>query len=258
MDQNPSQKEQIMLPFSVVSGILMCKTVYDITGKVSSQLYKGYNGLKTKDKIEWNNRGFSTFHSLVVTVVSFYLVFISDIFKEDPHNPVTLTERKSHLSSSLQGISLGYFIADFAMIVWFFPSLGGMEYVLHHLLAIFSISLTLTSGKGHLYVHTLLLTEATTPFVNLRWYLDLAGKKSSTLYLYNGLAMFFGWLVARILLFAYFFPHLYFHFDEVKNTFPLGPYPLVTVPSVLALMNLFWFSKILKGAIKTLAKTKNC
>ncbi|KAF3321883.1 Transmembrane protein 56-B [Carex littledalei] len=200
MDQDFGPTEQFLLPLSVVSGILMSKAnflkfLFHITSKVSSQLYKGYDGLRNNDRVEWNNRSFSTFHSLMVTVVSFHLVFLSDIFKEDPHNPIILLERKSQLSVSLQGVSLGYFITDFAMIIWFFPSLGGMEYVLHHLLAIFSISLTLTSGKGHVYVHTLLLTEATTPFVNLRWYLVLTGKKSSTLYLYNGLAMFSVWLV---------------------------------------------------------------
>ncbi|RYR79381.1 hypothetical protein Ahy_A01g004198 isoform F [Arachis hypogaea] len=39
-----------------------------------------------------------------------------------------------------------------------------------------------------------LFTESTTPFVNLRWHLDVAGLKSSKLYIWNGVALFFGLL----------------------------------------------------------------
>ncbi|CAL4908774.1 unnamed protein product [Urochloa decumbens] len=150
----------------------------------------------------------------------------------------------------------GYFLTDLAMILWYFPRLGGKEYLLHHGLSIYAISLALLSGKGHFYILMVLFTEATTPFVNLRWYLDLAGRKGSKLYLYNGLALFVGWLVARIILFVYFFAHMYFHFDQVRSVFPLGFYSILTVPPVLSLMNLLWFLKICKGMVKTLSIAK--
>jgi hypothetical protein len=98
-------------------------------------------------------------------------------------------------------ISFGYFISDLAMILWFYPTLGGNEYVcfkwivhfsnngqnyvffsntqqtvtwsraqvIHHLLSMFSISVTLCSGHGNFYVYMVFLSEITTPFVNLRW-----------------------------------------------------------------------------------------
>ena len=36
----------------------------------------------------------------------------------------------------------------------------------------------------------MMLAEATTPFVNMRWWLDKAEMKSSPLYFYNGVALF--------------------------------------------------------------------
>ncbi|RYR27536.1 hypothetical protein Ahy_B01g051554 isoform D [Arachis hypogaea] len=162
-----------------------------------------------------------------------------------------------------------------------------------------------------------LFTESTTPFVNLRWHLDVSGLKSSKLYIWNGVALFFGWLVlsehtfhlnssstilirlqkiARIILFIFFFLHMYNHFDEasillcypssmekccvlivlrtpsqlytlqtcdgsvydakVKQIFPLGYYSVLTVPAMLAMMNIYWFWKIARGMVKTLAKAK--
>ena len=86
------------------------------------------------------------------------------------------------------------------MILWYFPSLGGKEFVslhyyypvseqdlslliffrsavnilttlqlLHHGLSMYAICLALFSGKAHMYILMVLFTEATTPFVNLRW-----------------------------------------------------------------------------------------
>ncbi|PPR82548.1 hypothetical protein GOBAR_AA38167 [Gossypium barbadense] len=51
------------------------------------------------------------------------------------------------------------------------------------------------SSQGQIYILMVLISESTTPFVNIRWYLDVAGRKSSTIYIYNGIALFFGWLV---------------------------------------------------------------
>jgi len=95
--------------------------------------------------------------------------------------------------------------------------------------------------------------------------------------------------VARVLLFIFFFVHMYLHFHQVssilsllsktnqrgrsyifrtmnltswfshmqvKQVFPLGFYSLLTIPPALAVMNLLWFWKITKGLIKTLSKAK--
>lgn len=241
---------------SVVSGMILCVIVYKLTGLFSPRFFKGYDKLTNSQKIEWNNRGFSTAHAILVTFASFYLVVLSDLFKESSRDGL-IVNRSSTLSNTVMGISIGYFLTDLGMIFWLFPALGGLEYVLHHGLSMFSIILSLRSGQGQMYILMVLFSESTTPFVNLRWYLDLAGQKNSRLYIFNGVAMFLGWLVARILLFIYFFHHMFTHFDEVKTIFPLGFCSLLTVPPVLAAMNLFWFWKIAKGLIKTLTKTRH-
>ncbi|MBA0644819.1 hypothetical protein Goklo_013001 [Gossypium klotzschianum] len=78
---------------------------------------------------------------------------------------------------------------------WFILLISYLCQVLHHGLSMFSISLSLMSSQGQIYILMVLFSESTTPFVNIRWYLDVAGRKSSTIYIYNGIALFFGWLV---------------------------------------------------------------
>lgn len=46
--------------------------------------------------------------------------------------------------------------------------------ICHHIAATLSIWLALHSHQGHFYTLSLLATEVTTPFVNLRWHLDVA------------------------------------------------------------------------------------
>uniref|UniRef100_A0A1D1YNM7 Transmembrane protein 56-B n=1 Tax=Anthurium amnicola TaxID=1678845 RepID=A0A1D1YNM7_9ARAE len=256
MNSNFGPTEWVLWPMSVFSGIVMCKIVYEITGSLSSLCFKGYTRLSKSQKIEWNNRGFSTFHAIVVAAVSFYLMVLSDLFKDGSYDELIISQ-KSAVSDAMFGISVGYFLADLGMILWLFPALGGKEYVIHHGLSIYAISLALISGKGHFYMLMVLFSEITTPFINLRWYLDLSGMKNSKVYLWNGIAMSIGWLVARVLLFIYFFTHIYLHFDQVKTMFTLGLYSLLVVPSMLTVMNVFWFWKILKGMRKAISRKRH-
>ncbi|TYG92940.1 hypothetical protein ES288_A11G072000v1 [Gossypium darwinii] len=206
-----------VIPYtSVICGICACKMVYDLTQLFSNVYFKSYPGLSKLQRTEWSNR--------------------------------------SALSTFTLGISLGYFLSDLAMIIWFYPFLGGMEYVLHHLLSVAGIANPMLTGEGQVYTFMVLISESTTPGINLRWYLDTAGMKRSRAYLINGVVMFVAWLVARILLFMYLFYHIYLHYDQVKQVNSLGQLLISIVPLVLSVMNLMWFGKIIKGLMKTLAK----
>jgi TLC domain len=51
--------------------------------------------------------------------------------------------------------------------------MGGPEMIAHHVAALLSIYFALSLGEGHAYTLALLATEMTTPFVNMRWILDV-------------------------------------------------------------------------------------
>ncbi|KAI4307752.1 hypothetical protein L6164_030902 [Bauhinia variegata] len=255
-DYYASPNKELHWLASVFTGIIFCVIVYRLTAFASSLLLNGYGKLSSAEKIEWNDRGFSTFHALFVSFASLYFLILSDLFNEDSNDELVIN-RSSTLSNTVLGFSIGYFLSDLAMILWHFPVLGGLEYVLHHGLSMFSIIQSLLSGQGQIYILMVLFSESTTPFVNLRWYLDIAGLKSSIFYVANGIALFLGWLIARIFLFIFFFIHMWLHFDQVKEIFPLGFYSLLVISPILAILNAFWFWKIAKGLVKTLLKAKH-
>ncbi|GLT53066.1 hypothetical protein SLA2020_263620 [Shorea laevis] len=238
---------------SILGGMFLCKLAYDLSQLISTFYFKSYNGLTKIQRIEWNNRGISTLHAFFITFMSLYFVFWSDLFS-DPQLSGIVTFRSSPLSVFALGVSVGYFLADLGMIFWFYPSLGGMEYVIHHSLSGVAVAYSMFSGEGQLYTFMILISEVTTPEINMRWYLDTAGMKRSCAYLINGVLIFFAWLAARILLFVYIFYHVYLHYDQVIQMQTFGYLLIFVVPSALAIMNLMWFGKIIKGLKKTIAK----
>ncbi|PON67736.1 TRAM/LAG1/CLN8 domain containing protein [Parasponia andersonii] len=242
------------LPYtSVLGGIFFCKLVYDLTQFLSTYYFKNYVSLTKIQQTEWNNRGISTVHAIFITIMSLYFVFWSDLFS-DQRLAGFITFRSSPLSTFALGVSVGYFIADLAMILWLYPSLGGVEYVVHHSLSGIAVLYSMFSGEGQLYTFMILISEITTPEINIRWYLDTGGMKRSIAYLINGVVIFFLWLAARILLFGYVFYHVYLHYHQVIQMHIFGYLLVMLVPSVLAIMNLMWFGKILKGLKKQIAK----
>ncbi|XP_057865444.1 uncharacterized protein LOC131073095 isoform X1 [Cryptomeria japonica] len=256
LTQQYSMTEQKLWFASTIVGLVMCRIAYGITKLTSLLYFKGYAKLTKMEQIEWNNRGFSTIHAIVVSAASIYLLFISDLFyNNDQDEPIIL--RSSFLSNFILGVSVGYFLSDLAMIFWHYPSLGGKEYILHHGFSMTAIGVSLYSSEAQIYVYMILLSEITTPFVNARWYLDLAGLKRSKAYLINGIALFFGWLVARIILFIFYFAHVHLHYDEVTKVKPATFYCLFTVPSLLTFMNVYWFWRIARGCTKTLSKRQD-
>lgn len=242
-----------IIPYtSIIGGIFACKMVYDLSQLISAVNFKCYSSLSKIQHIEWNNRAISTVHAIFVTIFSLYFVFWSDLYSDQ--QPGLIAFRSSSLSTLTLGVSVGYFLADLGMIVWFYPHIGGMEYVVHHLLSISALAYAMLTGEGQLYTYMVLISETTTPGINLRWYLATAGMKRSRVYVINGVVIFLAWLVARVLLFVYLFYHLYVHYDQVKEMQTFGLLLVFVVPYVLGVMNLMWFVKIVKGMKKTLAK----
>ncbi|CAA6658058.1 unnamed protein product [Spirodela intermedia] len=225
---------------SVLGGIAMCKMAYDITHWFSSQYIDGYRSLTKVQRIEWNNRGMSSAHAIYITVMSLFLVFYSDLFSDDAPGGPLFSE-----------VSVGYFITDLAMIFWSYPSLGGMEYVSHHLLSVFAISYAILSGEGQLYTFLCSFPRRPPPA-----FLDVTGMKRTKTYIVNGVVMFFSWVVARLLLFMFLFYHLYCHYEQVKQMDSFAYVIVFSVPSVLAVMNVVWFGKILRGLRRTLTKSQ--
>lgn len=123
----------------------------------------------------------------------------------------------------------------------------------HHIAAFLSVALASYTGQAHLYTLLLLSTELTTPFVNGRWFIDQMGLRKSNIYIANGVCLFVSWLFARISLFLWFFKHMWDHQTEIAELRRDVQGLILTVPPLLFILNVFWFTKIVKGLLKLLS-----
>ncbi|CAL2263211.1 unnamed protein product [Prunus armeniaca] len=83
-------------------GIILCNIVYRLTRLISLLSFEGYHKLSKAQRVEWNNRGFSTVHAIAVAFSSFYLLLLSDTFHED-HRDELIISRRSTLSDTTLG-----------------------------------------------------------------------------------------------------------------------------------------------------------
>lgn len=141
--------------------------------------------------------------------------------------------------------------------MFYFPH-GTLAMNIHHACALISVTISGFTGKGHVYVLLAMSTEVTTPLVNARWLLDKAGLRQHKIYLLNGLAMMVMWFFDRILFLAfYFFPLLYKHRDELVLLNSIYRVFLLSIPPLLTVLNVFWFGKMVKGAMRLLKQKKS-
>jgi hypothetical protein len=119
-------------------------------------------------------------------------------------------------STSTFWFSIGYFIADMALMALYLPNTVMM---VHHMAGTISLLGALHSGCCHFYGLLMLSTEVTTPLICLRWLLDKAQRRGTQLYLVNGVCIVITWVFSRILLFIYLFLHMFEHID-ILATFP--------------------------------------
>eukprot|EP00775_Hariotina_reticulata_P002189 gene2189-2507_t len=120
----------------------------------------------------------------------------------------------------------------------------------HHGVALLSLLVAAQVRCMHVYLMLVLLSELTTPFVNLRWWLDKAGLKHLKLYTVNGLMLLLVWGVARVVLFVPFYLHVIQNWSTVRNIPLHALVLLVGVPLLLFGLNTLWFVKIVRGACK--------
>jgi TLC domain len=164
--------------------------------------------------------------------------------------------RSSPVSTATLIFSFGYFLTDIFMFMFYF-SHGTVAMNIHHICALISVTISAFTGQGHPYVLLVLSTEVTTPLVNARWLLDKGGLKQHKLYFINGITMMVMWFFVRIVFMVfYFFPLMYRHQGELVMLNSVYKWFLLTIPPLLTVLNMYWFSKMVRGAMRLLSKKK--
>eukprot|EP00818_Percolomonas_sp_WS_P010112 CAMPEP_0117435174 /NCGR_PEP_ID=MMETSP0759-20121206/340_1 /TAXON_ID=63605 /ORGANISM="Percolomonas cosmopolitus, Strain WS" /LENGTH=145 /DNA_ID=CAMNT_0005226703 /DNA_START=540 /DNA_END=977 /DNA_ORIENTATION=+ len=126
--------------------------------------------------------------------------------------------------------------------------------IVHHVGAALAAYVITAYESGPVYMLVFGLTEASTPFVNLRVFLHDLGYKNSLMYSLNGIAMWFGFLIFRIptifyipyIIWTYNFEVIFFQVTGLMLFIVLFGYTSIST------LNIWWFYLITKGLLKVL------
>jgi hypothetical protein len=197
-------------------------------------------------------------HAIVVTAGSISPTFFSNSHFEN---------RLQHWDDRLYvpyGIGLGpefvmsvfstYLIIDLYVTIlqhWStVPNL--LPFVVHHVFAAASWVTGIYLGLTQWYGCIWMLAELSTPTVNLFWMLGKVGKTNGSLFTYNAMLMMLCFFVARVLPIPF---TTYFFWEDAAAFHKLHApyfYWYCFVIVVSASLQLFWFSLMVRGALKKL------
>ena len=193
----------------------------------------------------------SSLHGAVLCSLTLYLIATGGM----GNNPVYT---KSPLGFAVMQIALGYFIADFLVCMCDSHLRRDIGSLVHHLASIIGISLALYyQGRFMFFIVFRFTSEFSTPFVNLFWSLRLLNQKDTKLFYFASVSLLVSFFVCRIL------PILWIWMLFVRTV--LHPASRI-VPSLVLVwtvfnygmfdvLNVFWFKKMVKGAIKLVTVT---
>ncbi|CAF0711144.1 unnamed protein product [Brachionus calyciflorus] len=194
----------------------------------------------------------SSFHATIATILSLCLVY----FDKDLNDNKLLYS--SFAISFTLNFSIGYLAFDMLIMLmhraefeWFFA--------VHHFVSIVAFYCCSTAGVFPYIALCRLISEGSTPFLNNRWFLLTINQKDSKLYKINGIFLIVVFTLVRI---VQMIPNWLIFFESM-NTLEWSSiemkYKIVCVGSCVPLdiLNLYWFSKIIKIVYKTVCGSKS-
>lgn len=207
-----------------------------------------YCELKEPDKGYWAASVVSNLHAVIVCWLAATALFETPSF-------ITTADFRLSTTASLtcSKCFLGYIISDLMLALWYNTQWLGMTANLtHHVFILICWGQLIMGEYGQLFALVGALCEASTPFLNFRWFLDKLGMKESQLYLYNGLTMMFLFFLFRVVGFLWMGTRLVAQREGLAALPVLNSALLLLSYGVGTALQLFWFSKIAKGAMKAL------
>jgi len=204
-------------------------------------LFHTYTKLPKFDQSDWNSRVVSTIHAVWATYGAVIIMF--DL-------PEYSWFSESTYANLFFPTLVGYLAYDL-LVVLAHRNLWDKGTFLHHTVGIACFCVVMSFNIAHFIANLWYITEATTPFVNQRWFFDKTGMKHSPIFVVNGFIMWLGFLLLRIGIAPAIFITLYRDWSRV--VLRLG-YPMictvVVMMSSMIVTNSYWFYLISRGLYK--------
>ncbi|CAF0809336.1 unnamed protein product [Brachionus calyciflorus] len=230
------------VPFSVIFASIFYISLY-----LFRKYWVSFNRLDASVQIQFISRVVSSIHALIVTLLGSY-VLIAD---HDLYSNKLIY--KSDIIILNYNMVIGYLFIDFLLMIYYKKDIFEWQFVLHHLVS--SAACIISSNYGYFaYIAALrTLSEASTLFVNFRWFLLTLNMKDSKWYIINGIIGFISFGLVRIVtlipIWKVFFEYIsYTQWPTIPLIFKL----ICLIAGVLLdSLNIYWFYRIISIITKS-------
>ncbi|RNA10660.1 transmembrane 56-B-like [Brachionus plicatilis] len=235
----------------IVSFFLFFSLVFYTSLHLLAKHWKSFRTLNSKVQIQFVSRIVSSVHSVLVFLISVYILLTDEKISQKIiySSPIIIAN---------SCIVIAYFLNDLMMILWY-RELFDIQFLLHHIVALISSIFSMKYDVFFYFVLMRLLSEGSTLFINIRWFLLSLSMKESKVYTINGLLVFIVFGLVRIVPIIPFWKKFY----EYSNNpdWQLVQYFLIIICAanavILDSLNIYWYSRIVSIVYKSLKQKKN-
>lgn len=233
------------LPIVFLSYISFMLIFLIVSPNISRLTSITYKTLKSNHTLEWNNRFTSTAFSIIVSTISLYVLTVDHAIALSP------LLYKSNLVQTNIAIVMGYILSDMTIVISNYKIIGDLFTLLHHCFSVVGYGYALTYSVMPYFANFRLICELSTPLVNMRWFLYAAGHNKKSIYFFiNGITMTLMFFTVRIAIIPVYWYKVFTVIDsplwlQMKHL----RYVMIVTCVILDVINLFWFKKMLRGAI---------
>lgn len=191
----------------------------------------------------------SVFHAVIVTAAGIAIVInvTASYTVEDYTNWFGLFGR---INISW---SIGYMLHDLVWMMIFRQKVEAtIPSYLHHIVAIAAFYLCLYFHVLLYYANFRIITEFSTPFVNIRWMLSVTNRKDTKLYFYNGITMTATFFIFRICLIPPLWVSVCYVMQTTSYQTSVNIFEHVgwlSFSVFMDLLNIVWMYKMMKGVL---------
>lgn len=225
------------------------EVIYCSSRVVAPHFVSEYRNLSSRTKHNFDMHVASHVNAILLCVISFPML------GGDPNLP-TLTSYTPWAGMTCAS-ACGYFVWD-TWVSCKHSTLFGMGFVLHAVAALITFLQSFYPFMLN-YGAPFVWFEASTPFVNIHWFAThVKGLVSERMYKINGLSLITVFFLCRIVsgpINGYFMFKEAFT-SELPGVPTVAVYLVLTCYLSLVLLNFFWFSKMIRLALKATSKKK--
>lgn len=194
----PSAVDQPAYPRFAIAGtcaVFFFLLYYVLHYGLSALLFgEVYSRQSKKTRIRWDERSIAVLHAVVATVLSVAYVLSHPLDVDHIGNTIFYSRATPWLRQLCLEMTIGYFVSDVLRYVTLTPDEHGLPDYLHHIVAVASYSAGVFWSWGTMTMILFETNECSTPFLHLKWFLEVVELQRSTLYsvnLYVFYALFF-------------------------------------------------------------------